>query len=472
VVRTNLSFLTAFERNDDPPKPGAVSSLLHQRRLTLNHACSLLLKVMDMMSRSRLAGLPRWRWIVLILLAAPVLFSAERAGRATEEKGTRAAKEDTEPSIVVLPMHDMDPDEKLEEILKLITGGRCKFVMDRRRRLMVMSGNSKDIRYVKEFLDRPARRNKVELPAELKEVTAELGELGLTRPQLVTQLAISTTANTPFETSGTVKYVADHHLSVSGIVVVKRRTWDLQLTLSVAQTASRRAPRRIATFRTQAMVDLLGRPQVIGVIPADTLTSAFVIQVINKRLPRQVTKTTVPELLPPPTEEARSRKYTFEFRAKPWSEVFKWLSDQTNLPVIAPYKLAGTFTFVPSRAGRRYTVPEIIDILNESLVRQEFELIHRKRNLTLVPIEEIPDKVMRVRPEELKWCGQTIFVCLVIQLRTLQAHKVAPEVKKMLGRYGDVAALAKSNQLLVQDRAGNVRRIWQMLDHLETSQGK
>src|SRR5438105_601475 len=55
---------------------------------------------------------------------------------------------------------------------------------------------------------------------------------------------------------------------------------------------------------------------------------------------------------------------SFEMRDKPWSSVLEWLSDQSGLPVVSSDKPQGTFTFV-SPKGKTYTIPEVIDILNQ-----------------------------------------------------------------------------------------------------------
>jgi hypothetical protein len=59
------------------------------------------------------------------------------------------------------------------------------------------------------------------------------------------------------------------------------------------------------------------------------------------------------------------KKVAFSFDSKPWAGVFEWLTNQTDLPVITTYKPSGTFTF-QGPAGKLYTVPEVIDIINGS----------------------------------------------------------------------------------------------------------
>src|SRR5262245_63266952 len=130
----------------------------------------------------------------------------------------------------------------------------------------------------------------------------------------------------------------------------------------------------------------------------------------------------------------------FEMRSMPWGKVLEWLSDQTNMPVIVDYKLADTFTFI-SPKGKKYTIPEIIDILNESLLKQDHLLIRRERNFILVPADKKlqPEWLPRSHAEELSQHGNTEVVQLVLPLKTLMAEDIAPEVKRMMGPFVEVS---------------------------------
>jgi type II secretory pathway component GspD/PulD (secretin) len=165
------------------------------------------------------------------------------------------------------------------------------------------------------------------------------------------------------------------------------------------------------------------------------------------------------------------KTFTFEFQNKPWGQVLEWLSDQSGLALVSPFKPTGTFTFVPPK-GKTYTLREIIDILNEGLLAsstQKYLLIRGERTLTLVPADEKidPGLVPRIRPDELSLRGRTEIVSVVFPLAGVKAEDVAPDVKKLLGPFGEVAALNAANQLVVQDTAANVGRVYAMLVELE-----
>jgi type II secretory pathway component GspD/PulD (secretin) len=199
----------------------------------------------------------------------------------------------------------------------------------------------------------------------------------------------------------------------------------------------------------------LDRPLVLGTVPVETLKSAFVVQV-QRRKPAG-----------PSTTPGKSG--AFEFREAPWGQVFAWLSDRTGLPVVAPSRPVGTFTFVPPRPDKTYGVPEVVDVLNEALVAQKYLLLPREHSFLLVAADEKvdPDLVPRVRPEDLEQRGRTELVSLVVPLKRTPVEEIAPEVKKMLGPFGEVVVLKKGNLLTLQDTAGNLRRVYQVLQELE-----
>src|SRR6266508_2465666 len=63
----------------------------------------------------------------------------------------------------------------------------------------------------------------------------------------------------------------------------------------------------------------------------------------------------------------------------PWDHVFRWLAKKTDKPVISPYKLSGAFP-VPLPTHPSYSLPEIVDILNDALEDQRYLLIQRQRS--------------------------------------------------------------------------------------------
>src|SRR5262245_4680728 len=99
---------------------------------------------------------------------------------------------------------------------------------------------------------------------------------------------------------------------------------------------------------------------------------------------------------PEPGVKQAEKTYKFECRAKPWRDVLEWFSDISGLPFIGSNAPTGTFTFIAPKGGPgQYTVPQIVDILNEALLGQKFILIRRTASFTLIPADE------KINPAEL-----------------------------------------------------------------------
>jgi hypothetical protein len=175
-------------------------------------------------------------------------------------------------------------------------------------------------------------------------------------------------------------------------------------------------------------------------------------------------------LRPCPKPNLRSLKLSgFEFRETKWRQVFNWLSDQTELPVVTSCNPAGSFTFTPPAADTEYSVAEVIDILNNALINQGFLLFRRERGFILIPAEGevVPAWLQRVRPADLEWHGKTELLSLEVALEEASAKEAAPEVEKLLGRRGGVVVLEKTNSLRLWGFAGNLRPACRLLEVLE-----
>lgn len=155
------------------------------------------------------------------------------------------------------------------------------------------------------------------------------------------------------------------------------------------------------------------------------------------------------------------KKYVVEMRAKPWTTIFEWLTDQTGMPFVSKYPPPpGTFNFI-AKTGQRYTLGELIDLLNDGLAAHRYVLLRSPTCFRLIPADERIDKTLlpHVRLDDLPARGHSEFVEVVLPLRLLAADEYAFEVKKMMGPFGDVVVLRHGNRLLLHDTAGSLRRI-------------
>jgi len=160
-----------------------------------------------------------------------------------------------------------------------------------------------------------------------------------------------------------------------------------------------------------------------------------------------------------------------------WVDVLDWFSKESGLPFISTHKPTGTFTFNPPPGPdgkpREYTIPEVMDILNEALVQQKFLLVRRKNSFTVVPAEEKIDRSLlpTVTADALPNYGKTELVVLMHHLRNANDQELVPEIRKMMGPFGHVVAWNQMGTgratMILQDTAGNLTRIVEMLKNAE-----
>lgn len=181
---------------------------------------------------------------------------------------------------------------------------------------------------------------------------------------------------------------------------------------------------------------------------------------------------TVQEKTESPKREEKT--YRFEIRDKSWSYVFEWYRDISGLPFVGSAKPTGTVTIMPPIAKSQYTLGEITDLLNEALLEQKYILVRRVASFTVLTADQKIDPALlpRVRVEDLAMRGRTELVTVMLPLKTVNAEDLGAEVKKMLGPFGDVAILEKFNQLILQDTAGNLRRIHEVIKDIEAREAE
>lgn len=153
--------------------------------------------------------------------------------------------------------------------------------------------------------------------------------------------------------------------------------------------------------------------------------------------------------------------YLFEMRGKPWAQIFEWLTDTTGLPFISNYPAPTGTIHVIVKQGRRYTLGELLDLLNDALLPSKYVIVRRSASFTLAPADEkLPRQLApRIALEDVAGRGNSEIVEIMLPLKGLVADDYAPQVKKMMGPFGEVQSLRQGNRLILQDTAGNLRLI-------------
>ncbi len=172
------------------------------------------------------------------------------------------------------------------------------------------------------------------------------------------------------------------------------------------------------------------------------------------------------------------KKIKLELRDRQWKSVIETIAEQAGLPLSAKSFPTGTFNLITPKTGsNEYTLPDLIDIINEALTTEknaQYLLIRRSASLILVPADEEIDPAIlpRLTVNELDDRGSTELVNVVLQLNALVAEDVAAAVRKIMGPFGKVVDFPQANQLVLTDTVGNLRRIVKTLEDMEKNDGK
>ena len=170
--------------------------------------------------------------------------------------------------------------------------------------------------------------------------------------------------------------------------------------------------------------------------------------------------------------KVKQQEFSFQTNAIPWNELFNWLSNRTGMPVLTQVKTPTGSLNIISPKGTRYTLPQVLDLINENLLEQQCLLVRRHNSFVLVssdkklPTTLVP-RLADVKDLE-KW-GQTEVVSLKLKLRVL-VNEVSVELKQLQGPFGDMVILTRANQLIVQDTVENIERILKHIDDIEKAQ--
>jgi len=151
------------------------------------------------------------------------------------------------------------------------------------------------------------------------------------------------------------------------------------------------------------------------------------------------------------------KTFAVNFDRAEWSAVLKWFSKETKLFRLDDALIPGTLTL---KSEGRYTLPDLIDLLNEALAQKDWILIRREHSFLLHPAgEKVPPEILsQISIDELSKRGLSEFVQVVIRLQSVMASDVVPQARKLLSVFGEATAFG-TNQIIVRDQAKNIRNI-------------
>ena len=84
---------------------------------------------------------------------------------------------------------------------------------------------------------------------------------------------------------------------------------------------------------------------------------------------------------------APEKTVTVNFTSANWDEVLEWFSKESGLTPILTVKPTGSVDLKPPK-DRKFTIGEVVDLLNEAMTQQKFILIRRQVSFYIHPSDE------------------------------------------------------------------------------------
>lgn len=170
-----------------------------------------------------------------------------------------------------------------------------------------------------------------------------------------------------------------------------------------------------------------------------------------------------PVLPPDPPKLSDQKSHKVHFKDAKWDDVFVHYARVTGLTSRVSSLPKGTFTFEPKDRDKRHTVPEITDLINDELMKQNFVLVRRQLTFVVVDLneeagpEDLTTYAARIPLDELAERGRTELVQVMLSTDA-DVTDAKDELSKILTPFGTIVKV-ESKQVTVCDLAGNVRRI-------------
>ena len=91
---------------------------------------------------------------------------------------------------------------------------------------------------------------------------------------------------------------------------------------------------------------------------------------------------------------APEKTHTLYFSSANWDDVLSWFSKESGLTPILTVKPTGSVDIKPPM-GKKFTMGEVVDLLNEAMAQQKFILIRRQVTFYIHPSDEKIDAIGR-----------------------------------------------------------------------------
>ena len=159
----------------------------------------------------------------------------------------------------------------------------------------------------------------------------------------------------------------------------------------------------------------------------------------------------------------------FAFEGAPWRDVMKWLADESDLALHVGDLPTGSFTYSDPAS---FTPQEAIDRVNLFLIPQGYTIIQSGRLLSVIDLgdarsaKQLDALAQLVKLESLVDYESHRVVKCFFPLEELKAEEAVEELQA-LNLMLPPAVFEKTNQLLITDTVGNLRKVQSVLDSFE-----
>jgi type II secretory pathway component GspD/PulD (secretin) len=156
----------------------------------------------------------------------------------------------------------------------------------------------------------------------------------------------------------------------------------------------------------------------------------------------------------------------FAFTFTPWKDVITWFAELNELSLQMDGPPPGTLNYSDPRF---YTPAQAMDLMNGMLLTRGYTLVRRNQLLTVVNLENpVPEVLVQYVPvSELDARGEYELVKTLFQLVKMTPDEATSDLQKLIGPQGKLFVFAAAKQVLVQETAGRLRTIRDVIEGVE-----
>jgi type II secretory pathway component GspD/PulD (secretin)/outer membrane biosynthesis protein TonB len=156
----------------------------------------------------------------------------------------------------------------------------------------------------------------------------------------------------------------------------------------------------------------------------------------------------------------------FAFTFTPWKDVITWFAELNELSLQMDGPPPGTLNYSDPRF---YTPTQAMDLMNGMLLTRGYTLVRRNQLLTVVNLENpVPEVLVQYVPvSELDGRGEYELVKTLFQLVKMTPEEATSDLQKLIGPQGKLFVFPAAKQVLVQETAGRLRTIRDVIEGVE-----